>query len=75
MIEAGFSQEEIDSMRETLLANAGGTPIDSTDAEEHLRALEDQWMDSLTSTEAVTDTCMFAVAQAAPVQVLICARR
>lgn len=57
MIEAGFSQEEIDSMRQTLLATAGGTPTDVTDAEEHLRALEDQWMDSLTSAEAVTDTC------------------
>ncbi|ORY59426.1 DUF2407 C-terminal domain-domain-containing protein [Leucosporidium creatinivorum] len=53
--DAGFSEEDIASMRAEFRRNAGAT-IDGDD-DEHARALEDQWMEGLTGqNEAAVDT-------------------
>ncbi|KAI5477785.1 hypothetical protein MNV49_005869 [Pseudohyphozyma bogoriensis] len=54
--DAGFSDEDIASMREEFRASAAATLPAGADEDEHVRALEDQWMEGLSSQASPAST-------------------
>ncbi|KAM0753899.1 hypothetical protein T439DRAFT_378013 [Meredithblackwellia eburnea MCA 4105] len=54
--EAGFTEEDIASMREEFRANSAANNGADGDDDEHARALEDQWMEGLGQGEVANDS-------------------
>ena len=67
LLEAGFSQDDIDQMRHQFhlrqdSANVEHGPVVLDDENEHQRALEDQWIEGMGNSDAAAlagDACMF----------------